>query len=95
MDRAGDQTDEPVLLHVVDHNILPSLDPCHLHPFSVCWRKGGRRPALPTPTPCIPSFLARQHDSPPFLRTGTQVRRGTQVLHFLHIPYLPDHAQSD
>ncbi len=72
MDRAGDQTDEPVLLHVVDHNILPSLDPCPLHPFSVCWRKGGRRPAhvdalhsfLPCSPSCLTSFSPNRYSSP-------------------------------
>ena len=43
MDCAGHQTDEPVLLHVVGRNILPSR--ARPVPFTVWWRKGGTRPA--------------------------------------------------
>jgi len=43
--------------------------------FTVFWRNGGTRPARPVALPCIPSFLARHHASPPFLRTDPKVRK--------------------
>jgi hypothetical protein len=43
--------------------------------FTVFWRNGGTRPARPVALPCIPSFLARHHASPLFLRTDPKVRK--------------------
>ena len=62
MHRVGDQTDDPVLLHVVGHNILPSHSPC-LTQFV-----GGTKEHVPTEsTTSMFSFLTCHHVSPPFL----------------------------
>jgi hypothetical protein len=45
------------------------LSPRVFTSFTVFWRNGGTRPVRPVVLTCIPSFLVRHHDSPPFLRT--------------------------
>ena len=68
MHRAGDQTDEPVLLAATSFPLSPRAFYILLQSVGGNWEER----APPAPTPCIPSFLARHHASPPFLRTDPE-----------------------